>query len=75
MIIPYERLSRDALNGLIEEFITREGTDYGLHEIALSDKVEQVLQQIRSREVLIVFDTATESINIMPREQYQPPTN
>jgi uncharacterized protein YheU (UPF0270 family) len=38
MIIPHRRLSPDALRGVIEAFITREGTDYGLHEVPLADK-------------------------------------
>src|SRR6266849_1499383 len=32
LIIPHRRLSPDALRGVIEAFITREGTDYGPHE-------------------------------------------
>jgi uncharacterized protein YheU (UPF0270 family) len=70
MIIPFEQLSQDALYGLVEEFITREGTDYGLNEIELSDKVAQVLQQLKTGQVVLVFDPATESANIMTREQY-----
>lgn len=67
MIIPYEQLSSDALQGLIEEFITREGTDYGEEEIPLSVKVEQIKQLLRRREVVVVFDIATESVSILPR--------
>ena len=71
MIIPFEHLSQDALYGLIEEFITREGTDYGLYEVDLPDKIEQVLQQVRSQEVVIVFDVATESTSLMTQQQYR----
>jgi uncharacterized protein YheU (UPF0270 family) len=71
MIIPPDRLSDTALQGLIEEFITREGTDYGLEEIPLLTKIEQVKQQLNSGEVVIVFDSATESTNLMTRPQYQ----
>lgn len=71
MIIPAERLSADALHGLIEEFITREGTDYGLHEIALADKVDQVKQQLHRGEVVIVFDSLTESVTLMTQQDYQ----
>ncbi|HTF98455.1 MAG TPA: YheU family protein [Cellvibrio sp.] len=67
MIIPYEQLSSDALQGLIEEFITREGTDYGEEEIPLNIKVEQVKQLLKHREVVVVFDTANESVTILPR--------
>jgi uncharacterized protein len=40
MIIPYEKLSRTALHGLIEEFVTREGTDSGYTEKSLHENEE-----------------------------------
>ena len=46
MIIPYKQISPDALQGLIEEFITREGTDYGEMEFSLAQKVSQVERQL-----------------------------
>lgn len=67
MIIPYEQLSSDALQGLIEEFITREGTDYGIEEVSLSTKTEQVKHQLKRREVVVVFDVASESVSILSR--------
>lgn len=67
MIIPYEQISSDALQGLIEEFITREGTDYGVEEVSLSTKVEQIKQQLKRREIVVVFDPATESVSILLR--------
>lgn len=67
MIIPYEQISSDALQGLIEEFITREGTDYGEEEIPLSVKVKQIQQLLRRGEVVVVFDTASESVSILTR--------
>ncbi len=71
MIIPADRISADALQGLIEAFITREGTDYGLQEVDLNTKVIQVQRQLQSGAVVIVFDAATESVTLMTREQYQ----
>ncbi len=67
MIIPYEQLSSDALQGLIEEFITREGTDYGEEELSLNTKVEQVKQLLVCHEVVVVFDFATETASLLTR--------
>ncbi len=67
MIIPFEQISSDALQGLIEEFITREGTDYGEQEMTLGAKVEQIMQQLKRRDVVVVFDIATESVSILTR--------
>jgi len=39
MIIPHQMLSPEALRGVIEDCVTREGTDYGLQEIPLATKV------------------------------------
>lgn len=67
MIIPYDRLPKETLHAVIESFINREGTDYGVEEISLADKIEQVENQLKRGDVVISFDTATESINIMSR--------
>lgn len=67
MIIPYEQLSSDALQGLIEEFITRDGTDYGVEEVSLATKVEQVKQLLKRREIVVAFDVATESVSLLTR--------
>jgi uncharacterized protein YheU (UPF0270 family) len=58
-------LAPDTLRALIESFVLREGTDYGVHEVSLEDKVAQVLLQLRRGEAHITFDPATESINVV----------
>jgi hypothetical protein len=47
--------------------VLREGTDYGVHETSLDDKVAQVLIQLRRGETQITFDPATESVNVLGR--------
>lgn len=69
LVIPAEQLSPEALQGLIEEFITREGTDYGEVEWPLERKVEQVRAQLRRGDAVILFDVGAESCTIVPREQ------
>ena len=53
-------LKPDTLRAVIESFVLREGTDYGVHEASLDDKVAQVLTQLRRGEAHITFDPATE---------------
>jgi len=65
LIIPFEELSPEALQGVIEEFVTRDGTDYGESEIPLDTKVQQVLNQLHAGKVTIAFDQTTESCNIV----------
>ena len=69
--IPYTRLKADTLQAVIEEFILREGTDYGVHEISLDDKRAQVRHQLDKGEVLITFDPRTENCTLMTRQQFK----
>ena len=66
MIIPHHMLSPETLHGVIEAFITREGTDYGEHDIPLATKVLQVCQQLDVGTAVIVYDQETESCTLPP---------
>ena len=61
-----EQLSAAALRGLVEEFVTREGTDYGHGEWSLDEKVAQVLRQLDAGEIRIVFDLESEMASLVP---------
>jgi len=65
MIVPFDALSAEALNGLLEEFVTRDGTDYGDQEISLSAKVAQVRRMLSSGEAVILFSESTGLCNIV----------
>jgi uncharacterized protein len=69
MIIPHEMLSPEALQGIIEAFVTREGTDYGTQDASLATKVVQVRQQLDAGTAVIVYDQDTESCTIQPANQ------
>ena len=57
--IPHGQLSQEALKGVIEEFVSRNGTDYGEAEIPLETKIAQVLMQLKSKDAFIVFSSST----------------
>jgi uncharacterized protein YheU (UPF0270 family) len=63
--IPHEELSAEALRGVIESFVLREGTDYGESDYTLDEKVAHVLRQLERREASIMFDPISETINIV----------
>jgi uncharacterized protein len=67
IIVPPSELSPDALLGVIQSFVLREGTDYGAQEVSFETKVEQVRRQLERREAEIVYDQNTESIDIVVR--------
>jgi len=68
MIIPYKQLSTEALQGVIEEFVSREGTDYGHYEAPFEHKCKQVLEQLEQGDVVIVYDQNEDTINLVPRD-------
>lgn len=63
--IPYTDLSREALQGVVESFVLREGTDYGDRDYSLEQKVAHVLWQLERNEARIVFDPNTETVDIV----------
>ncbi|WP_019530338.1 YheU family protein [Dasania marina] len=65
--VPYQQLSEHALQGLIEEFINREGTDYGAQEYSLEGKVAQVHQALQVGRAVIVFDPVLESCTLLSK--------
>jgi len=69
MMIPHQMLSPEALHGVIEAFVTREGTDYGTQDVSLATKVWQVQQQLDAGTEVIVYDAGTESCTIQPMHQ------
>ena len=67
MKIPWQQLSDTALTGLIEEFVSREGTEYGEAEVSLQQKVNQVLEQLRRGEIEITFDPETGGTSLVQK--------
>lgn len=60
-----EELSPEALRGLVEEFVTRDGTDYGSVERSVEEKISEVLAQLACGEARLVFDPETETANVV----------
>lgn len=65
MRIPWQELSEEALRGVIEDYVSREGTDYGGREYSLAEKRQQVLRQLERGEVVISFDAESETCSLM----------
>ena len=63
-IIPVNKLSTVALKGVIEEFISRNGTDYGAIEASLETSFRQVKYKLENGLAVLVFDDETETTNI-----------
>jgi len=70
MIIPLEQLNNDTLQAIIEDFILREGTDYGAIDATKEDKIAQVKQQLEKGSAVLVYSELHESVNILPKDQF-----
>ena len=69
MRIPPLLLSHAALRAVVEEFVTRDGTDDSL----IQRRIETVLRQLAAGRVELHFDDKTETCNILPVEEEPPP--
>ena len=67
VIVPHHELSTDALQGLLEEFVSRDGTDSGYTKLTLQQRVEQVRRQLDRGEAVVVFNEQTHTANIVSR--------
>jgi len=63
-IIPVNKLSAEALHGVIKEFISRDGTDYGEFEASVEKKFRQVKQKLENGLAVLIYDDEMETTNI-----------
>ena len=68
--VPIEALSPDALTAVIESFILREGTDYGVEEISHESKVARIRNQLAKAEIKLIFDAESESVTFMTKRDW-----
>jgi len=63
--VPYQQIDPETLQRMIQEFVSRDGADWGDAGCTLAEKVEQVLQQLRHKQAKIVFDLRSQTVNIV----------
>ncbi|MEM9069749.1 MAG: YheU family protein [Myxococcota bacterium] len=69
LVIPWRELSEGALRGVIEEFVSREGTEYGASDVPLEEKVASVRGQLERGEVVVLFDAKTSTTNLIRADE------
>ncbi|MGL5030136.1 MAG: YheU family protein [Aeromonas sp.] len=70
MIIPWQELDADTLTNLIEHFVLQEGTEYGEHDVSLSEKVTAVRAQLQQGKAVIVYSELHESVNVVMKDRF-----
>ncbi len=66
--IPLDRLAPDTLARLLEEFASRDGTDYGDRELSLAEKVVQLRRQLDSGDMRLLYDSDSETWDLVSRD-------
>jgi uncharacterized protein YheU (UPF0270 family) len=69
--VPLERVDAGVLNSMLEDYASRDGTDYGVRELELGEKVASLHAQLRSGSLAIVYDLASEQWDLLPQEQLE----
>lgn len=67
-IIPVNKLSAEALKGVVDEFISRNGTDYGETEVSPETKFRQVKRKLESGLAVLIYDDEAETTNIFMKD-------
>ena len=68
--VPYTELSASALRAVIDDLVTRDGTDYGAVERTREQKAAALMRQLERGEAKLVFDLATETMGLMTAEEF-----
>lgn len=63
--VPYEQLNAETLQRMIEEFVTRDGSNWEGNSGALDAKVTQVVGQLKQKKIKVVFDLQSQSANLV----------
>jgi len=65
--VPHTELAPSTLRAVVESFVLREGTDYGVQDASLERKVADVIRQLERREAVIIYDPGSDSVDIVVR--------
>ena len=63
--IPLETLSDEALAGVIDAYILREGTDYGHQEYDIEEKRRRVRRQLEKGEAGVFYYPESDFVDIL----------
>ncbi len=68
MLIPYDQLEPETLTRLIEDFVTRDGTDNG-DETPLETRVLRVRHALTKGQAVIFFDMDSQQCQLVARHE------
>ena len=69
--VPYDQLAPETLRKVIEDLVTRDGTDYGEVEKTLEQKTQALIRQLEGGAAKLVVDLATQSIGLLTTQELE----
>lgn len=67
--VPYGDIPDATLRAIVEDFCTRDGTDYGQSELSLEQKATILMGQLKRGEARILFEATSQTLRIVTRDQ------
>lgn len=71
MLIPYHLLDPAILERMLEDFVTRDGTDNG-YDATLTQRVDKLRRSLEKGQVLIVFHAETGDTSLAHKRDVPP---
>ena len=68
-LIPHESLEQPTLLNILEDVVTRDGTDYGEYDLSLEQKCQQAMALLKKKEAFLIFDTESETVKLINQDQ------
>ena len=69
--VPTSQLAEQTLLALLEEFASRDGTDYGVNELTLDEKVGRLREQLKTSRIMLMYDSDSEQWDLVKRDNAQ----
>ena len=69
--VPWSHLASAVLDALLEEFATRDGTDYGEVEYQLDQKIAQLRAMLKDSQLFLLYDSDSEEWDLVDSDSAQ----
>ncbi|MEL0614342.1 YheU family protein [Marinomonas arenicola] len=67
-LIPYDSLESETLMTILDDIVSREGTDYGDYDLSAEQKRQQAVAALKGGQAVLLFDTESETIKMVPKD-------
>ncbi|MFT2097199.1 YheU family protein [Marinomonas sp. 2405UD66-6] len=67
-LIPHGSLEASTLDTILDDIVSRDGTDYGEYDLSVEQKRKQALRALESGDAFLLFDTESETIKMVPKD-------